>query len=219
MSFLDDYEPVEDRLRDFWSQHEGGRVITELVHHGTAPGDVIVFRCECYREGENEPASVGYAHQRLRERPPMGRNGKPNESAPEWTSPWEVAETSAIGRALANLGYAAKGKRPSREEISKASNRSSGPGTNMGKVGPGPDEPTVEPASTTPAAETDSGGTVTAPSGRESGSALEPPRTPRLGGTAGPHMHRWTTEGAREGWKVCEVEGCLAAEKTKARVS
>jgi len=35
------------------------------------------------------------------------------------TSALENCETSAIGRALANAGYAAKGKRPSREEMSK----------------------------------------------------------------------------------------------------
>ena len=48
----------------------------------------------------------------------------------------EVCETSAIGRALANLGYAAKGKRPSREEMSKAS----GPvaAGDLGHI-PGPD--------------------------------------------------------------------------------
>jgi len=32
---------------------------------------------------------------------------------------WKIARASAIGRALANGGYAAKGKRPSREEMSK----------------------------------------------------------------------------------------------------
>jgi hypothetical protein len=36
------------------------------------------------------------------------------------TSALENGETSAIGRALANAGYAPKGKRPSREEMSKA---------------------------------------------------------------------------------------------------
>ena len=36
------------------------------------------------------------------------------------TSALENAETSAIGRALANAGYAAKGKRASREEMNKA---------------------------------------------------------------------------------------------------
>jgi hypothetical protein len=35
------------------------------------------------------------------------------------TSALENAETSAIGRALANAGYAAKGKRASREEMTK----------------------------------------------------------------------------------------------------
>jgi hypothetical protein len=35
------------------------------------------------------------------------------------TSALENCETSAIGRALANAGYAAKGKRPSREEMTK----------------------------------------------------------------------------------------------------
>jgi hypothetical protein len=35
------------------------------------------------------------------------------------TSALENCETSAIGRALANAGYAPKGKRPSREEMSK----------------------------------------------------------------------------------------------------
>lgn len=130
MAFLDDYEPVEDRLRAFWSEHDSGRVLTELVQSGKEPGDVIVFKAVIFRAhyitgnevGLNEqPCATGYAHQRLLSEPPKGRNGKPNESAPEWTSPFEVAETSAIGRALANLGYAAKGKRPSREEMSKAS--------------------------------------------------------------------------------------------------
>jgi hypothetical protein len=35
------------------------------------------------------------------------------------TSALENCETSAIGRALANAGYATKGKRASREEMSK----------------------------------------------------------------------------------------------------
>jgi hypothetical protein len=44
------------------------------------------------------------------------------------TSALENAETSAIGRALANAGYAAKGKRASREEMTKVANYSP-PGT------------------------------------------------------------------------------------------
>ena len=131
-----DYEPVEDRLRAFWEDFPTGRVATLLVAReaygaielesgdyvrGSSLNDVIIFRCELYRFPEDKhPAATGYAHQRILTEPPKSSTGKPIPTAPEWTSPYEVAETSAIGRALANLGYAAKGKRPSREEVNKA---------------------------------------------------------------------------------------------------
>ena len=54
-----------------------------------------------------EPDATGHAQEHVTEK---GVNS---------TSALENCETSAIGRALANLGYAAKGKRPSREEMAK----------------------------------------------------------------------------------------------------
>lgn len=117
MSFLDDYEPVVERLATFWLNHPKGRVWTEIVLAGTDPGQMVVFRAAIYREGDIEPWATGFAHQRLLGEPPSGRSGRANESAPEWTSPYEVCETSAIGRALANAGYGAK--RASREEMEK----------------------------------------------------------------------------------------------------
>jgi hypothetical protein len=114
MSFLDDYEPVAARLEKFWADHPDGRVETEIV--GTDP--VLVFRAAVYREIDEPPAATGFAHQQVLDVPPGG-----NKFAPEWTSPYEVCETSAIGRALANAGYATKERRPSREEMAQAQRR------------------------------------------------------------------------------------------------
>ena len=105
--FLKDYEPVEDRLRAFWMDHPQGRVMTTLISH--ADGAYIVF-AEVWRSADEYPAASGLAHDSEAQLP---SNMK--------TSALEVCETSAIGRALANLGYAAKGRRPSREEMSKTS--------------------------------------------------------------------------------------------------
>jgi hypothetical protein len=117
MGFLDDYEPVEDRIRAFWEEHPEGRIVTQLIARGD---DDYIFRAEIYRlppvqtitvQGPTAfPDATGYAHDSAAQLP---SNIK--------ASALEVCETSAIGRALANLGYAAKGKRPSREEMSKSS--------------------------------------------------------------------------------------------------
>ena len=111
--FLKDYEPVEDRLRAFWEDHPDGRVMTTLIDHHA--GSYIV-RAEVFTgDGLDWPAASGLAHDSEDQLPPNMK-----------TSALEVCETSAIGRALANLGYAAKGKRPSREEMSKTSGPEAG---------------------------------------------------------------------------------------------
>lgn len=101
-NFLADYEPVEVRLEKFWKDHPDGSVTTELVD--AADG---VFIVKATVSEADSIIATGYARE------------KENDGNVNRTSPLENCETSAIGRALANAGYAAKGKRPSREEMRK----------------------------------------------------------------------------------------------------
>src|SRR5690606_195053 len=115
---LDQYEPVEDRLRRFWDDHPEGRVITALVHRDERQ---YLVRAEVYTNRDDErPAATGYAEEQI------------GSSKVNTTNALENAETSAVGRALANLNYAPKGARASREEMEKAT---------RGRL-PAPQEPT-----------------------------------------------------------------------------
>jgi hypothetical protein len=102
---LDDYEPVEVRLEKFWKEHEDGRIETELLE---ASKDRFIVMARLYRtEADAKCWTTGIAEETVASR---GVNQ---------TSALENCETSAIGRALANAGYATKGKRPSLQEMQK----------------------------------------------------------------------------------------------------
>lgn len=101
------YAPVAERLRLFYAAYPAGRILTELVSR--TPEDVV-FKALVYRTPtDREPAATGWAAERE-------GDGEINRVAC-----LENTETSAIGRALANLGFTAARQRPSAEEMAKAS--------------------------------------------------------------------------------------------------
>jgi hypothetical protein len=108
MSRLQGYETVAERLAKFWAEHPLGAVLTHVTEHGPGP-DRWVVRASVWRDHlEAEPAATGWAEEMVSAR---GVNA---------TSALENCETSAVGRALANLGMGGAGMpRPSAEEMAK----------------------------------------------------------------------------------------------------
>ena len=102
---LEDYETVEERLIKFWKDHPDGQIHTKLLDQSS--GRFIVEAAIYRTEADGRPWTTGLAEETVQGR---GVNA---------TSALENCETSAIGRALANAGYATKGKRASREEMTK----------------------------------------------------------------------------------------------------
>jgi hypothetical protein len=102
---LADYETVEVRLEKFIKDYPDFRIATELE---VVERDRYIVKAYLFKTASDSLSwATGYAEEKITDR---GVNS---------TSALENCETSAIGRALANAGYAAKGKRPSREEMSK----------------------------------------------------------------------------------------------------
>ena len=102
---LADYEPVEVRLEKFIKDYPSFRIATELE---VVEATRYIVKAYLFKDaGDGVAWATGYAEETVSQR---GVNQ---------TSALENCETSAIGRALANAGYAPKGKRPSREEMTK----------------------------------------------------------------------------------------------------
>ena len=100
------YALVADRITLFYHRYPTGRIRTKL--HSKAEGEII-FCAMVYRgPDDSRPAATGWAAERE-------GDGEINEVAC-----LENAETSAVGRALANLGFTASIRRPSAEEMEKA---------------------------------------------------------------------------------------------------
>lgn len=109
---LSQYETVEERIRRFYEMHPDGRIITEdLTAEDDRDRGVWRVKATIYlTDGDqaNElPKATGHAFE-------VDGQGMANK-----TAALENCETSAIGRALANMNLSGS-KRPSREEMEKA---------------------------------------------------------------------------------------------------
>ena len=109
---LDEYETVEERLRRFWAKWPDGAIQTDMLNtDADRERKQWIVQAWVYRHRDDVRAiGTGLAFE---VDGGMGANQ---------TAALENAETSAIGRALANCGFSGN-KRASREEMAKA-NRS-----------------------------------------------------------------------------------------------
>lgn len=109
-----DYETVEERIKRFYSLYEDGRIITKDVTRD-ADRERGIWEVLAYvyldegSQAADLPKATGYAFE------VVGNFGANKTSA------LENCETSAIGRALANMNLSGN-KRASREEMSKVAN-------------------------------------------------------------------------------------------------
>ena len=108
----DQYATVADRIELFYSRFPEGRINTELV---TREDGEITFKALVYRTAADTfVAATGWASE---------REGSTDVNT---FACLENTETSAVGRALANLGFTASSRRPSREEMEKVTRARNG---------------------------------------------------------------------------------------------
>lgn len=101
--FAPDYVPVSERIEAFYQAHPDGSIQCEI---STLTDTLVVMRATVYRTPDDPRPSV--AHSML------GIPGRTNFTR---GSEVENAETSAVGRAIALLGFEVKRGMASREEV------------------------------------------------------------------------------------------------------
>ena len=116
MGFMDNYEPVSDRIGKFWEKHPNGRIHTEIKLINET--EIVIMASAFTDREDSRPAAVDFAQETR------------GSSAINKTSFIENCSTSAIGRALATLGFQTKKDgntvRPSAEEMQKVSSEAIG---------------------------------------------------------------------------------------------
>jgi len=103
---LKDYVEVNVRIEKFYEKYPNGRIITEIL---SWENGVVVMKASVYRDMNDEvPSATGHAYE------------KEGSTFINKTSALENCETSAVGRALAMLGFEIRKSVASREEVANA---------------------------------------------------------------------------------------------------
>lgn len=107
---LNEYQTVQERVEIFRQLHPTGRIVNEIVLINEKE---VVMKSSVYLDiADNHPVAVDFAQENVAAK---------GVNATSWV---ENCATSAAGRALALLGggMSPKGKKPSREEMTKVEN-------------------------------------------------------------------------------------------------
>lgn len=102
---LDDYVQVNERVELFYKDFPEGSIQTEITHLDV---DKVIIKAYIYRNQDDKRPCTGHAME------------KEGSSFINKTSHIENCETSAVGRALAMMGYEIKKSIASREEVANA---------------------------------------------------------------------------------------------------
>jgi len=106
------YATVQERITQLYNDHPDASIVTQILSDADKL-EIVIFKATIHIDGIR--VSTGHAYEAA------------NTSKINKTSHVENAETSAIGRALANWKYGSDGPRPSAEEMQKVQ-RMSQPG-------------------------------------------------------------------------------------------
>ena len=106
---VNDYVQVNERIEKFYEKYPEGSIQTEIhtIMDGLE-GKVAIIKAYAYRDREDPRPATGHAYE------------KENSSFINKTSYIENCETSAVGRALAMLGFEIKKSIASKEEVENA---------------------------------------------------------------------------------------------------
>ena len=108
---LEDYVDVAERIDQFYEKYPEGRLLTELLNVANWQGKQSQFIVKSYAFDGQNLLSTGLAEESF------------GTSGPNQTSALENAETSSLGRCLANLNFSTtrsgKRQRASKQEMQK----------------------------------------------------------------------------------------------------